>query len=190
MADVYILLPGRSFVTKKYPKYLAGLSTAKSPQQMFGAMAKSYFAREKSIDPANIYCISIMPCVSKKREAELPSMRSAGAGQDVDAVLTTREFVRMIKAEHINLSMLKECPFDSPLGESTGAGVIFGVTGGVMEAALRTAYAVVEGHNPPEDAFQSVRGTNGRREREFRLGDQTLRTCIVSGECWSTDGRH
>lgn len=170
-----------NFVTKRYPKYLENLSTAKSPQQMFGAMTKTYFAKEKGIDPANIYSISIMPCVSKKREAALPSMRSAGAGQDVDAVLTTREFVRMIKAEHINLSMLEECPFDSPLGESTGAGVIFGVTGGVMEAALRTAYAVVEGNNPSEDAFQSVRGADGRKEREFLLGDKILRTCVVSG---------
>lgn len=170
-----------NFVTKKYPRYLENLSTAKSPQQMFGAMTKTYFAQEKGIDPSNIYSISIMPCVSKKREAELPSMRSAGAGQDVDAVLTTREFVRMIKAEHINLSVLKECQFDSPLGESSGAGVIFGVTGGVMEAALRTAYAVVEGSNPSEEAFRSVRGAEGRKEREFMLGDKKLRTCVVSG---------
>lgn len=170
-----------SFVTRKYPVYLPNLSTAKSPQQMFGAMAKSYFAQAKGIDPANIFSISIMPCVSKKREAALPSMQDAGAGPDVDVVLTTREFVRMVKAEHVNLERLEERPFDSPLGESTGAGVIFGATGGVMEAALRTAYAVVEGVNPPPEAFRAVRGQEGRREREFTLGGKTLRTCTVSG---------
>ena len=148
---------------------------------MFGAMAKTYFAQKKGIDPNNICCISIMPCVSKKREASLSYMKSAGAGQDVDIVLTTREFVRMIRAEHINTRFLKEQAFDSPLGESTGAGVIFGVTGGVMEAALRTAYAVVEGKNPEADAFRAVRGRDGRREADFTLGDQTLHTCTVSG---------
>ena len=170
-----------SFVSKRYPKYLRNLSTAKSPQQMFGAMAKTYFAQKKGIDPHNICSISIMPCVSKKREASLSYMRSAGAGQDVDIVLTTREFVRMIRAEHINPKFLKDQPFDSPLGESTGAGVIFGVTGGVMEAALRTAYAVAEGHNSDPNAFQAVRGEKGRREAEFRIGDKTLHTCTVSG---------
>lgn len=170
-----------NFVSKRYPEYLRNLSTAKSPQQMFGAMAKTYFAQKKGIDPNNICCISIMPCVSKKREASLSYMKSAGAGQDVDIVLTTREFVRMIRAEHINTRFLKEQNFDSPLGESTGAGVIFGVTGGVMEAALRTAYAVVEGKNPEADAFRAVRGKDGRREADFTLGDKTLHTCTVSG---------
>ena len=170
-----------SFVSKRYPQYLRNLSTAKSPQQMFGAMAKSYFAQKNGIDPHNIYSISIMPCVSKKREASLSYMKSAGAGQDVDVVLTTRELVRMVRAEHINPQFLTEQPFDSPLGESTGAGVIFGVTGGVMEAALRTAYAVVEGHNSEPDAFQAVRGENGRREADFKIGEKTLHTCTVSG---------
>lgn len=170
-----------NFVTRRYPGYLKNLSTAKSPQQMFGAMVKSYFARKKGIDPENICSISIMPCVSKKREAALPNMDGAGAGADVDIVLTTREFVRMIRAEHVRPQVLKEESWDSPLGESTGAGVIFGVTGGVMEAALRTAYAVVEGHNPEADAFRQARGQDGRREVEFTLGGRTLRTCIVSG---------
>ncbi len=170
-----------SFVSKKYPKYLRNLSTAKSPQQMFGAVTKTYFAQKLGIDPHNICCISIMPCVSKKREAALTYMRSAGAGQDVDIVLTTRELVRLLRAEHINPKSLKEEAWDSPLGESTGAGVIFGVTGGVMEAALRTAYAVVTGKNPEADAFKEVRGEEGRKEREFFLGNKILRTCTVSG---------
>ena len=170
-----------SFVSKKYPKYLRNLSTAKSPQQMFGAMTKTYFAEKTGIDPNNICCISIMPCVSKKREAALSYMKDAGAGQDVDIVLTTREFVRMIRAEHINPRFLKEEQFDSPLGAGTGAAVIFGVTGGVMEAALRTAYAVLEGHNPDADAFKAVRGEKGRREADFTIGGKTLHTCTVSG---------
>lgn len=170
-----------NFVAKRYPKYLRNLSTAKSPQQMFGAMTKTYFAQKMGIDPHNICCISIMPCVSKKREAALSYMKSAGAGQDVDIVLTTRELARMIRAEHINPKFLKEQNFDSPLGESTGAAVIFGVTGGVMEAALRTAYAVVEGQNPEPDAFKVVRGEQGRREVQVSLGGKTLRTCTVSG---------
>lgn len=169
------------FVRKKYPAYLTNLSTTKSPQQMFGAVTKTYFADKIGVALENICCISIMPCVSKKREAALHNMNSADAGQDVDIVLTTREFVRMLKAEHINPRNLEEAVWDSPLGESTGAGVIFGVTGGVMEAALRTAYAVVEGKNPEVDAFSAVRGTDGRREREFILGDKVLKTCTVSG---------
>ncbi len=170
-----------SFVSKRYPKYLRNLSTAKSPQQMFGAMTKTYFAEKKGIDPNNICCISIMPCVSKKREAALSYMKSAGAGQDVDIVLTTRELGRMLRAEHINPRFLKEEKFDSPLGEGTGAAVIFGVTGGVMEAALRTAYAVLEGENPKADAFRVVRGEQGRKEATFELAGKTLRTCTVSG---------
>lgn len=176
------------FLKEKHPDFLSNLSTAKSPQQMFGAMAKTYFAEKTGIDPENICCISIMPCVAKKREAGLKGMDSTGLGQDVDIVLTTREFIRLLRAEHVNTSTLQETAFDSPLGEGTGAAVIFGVTGGVMEAALRTAYAVVEGKNPPVDAFCAVRedasqdvkfGT--RRETEFELGGKKLRICTVSG---------
>lgn len=181
-----------SFVSKRYPQYLRNLSTAKSPQQMFGAVAKTYFAEKKGIEPDRIVSISIMPCVSKKREASYAYMRSARAGQDVDIVLTTREFVRLLRSEHINPRVLKEGVWDSPLGESTGAGVIFGATGGVMEAALRSAYALSQGENPPADAFSQVRKTaegtdteswlaQGRREAAFRLGDRELRTCTVSG---------
>ena len=170
-----------SFIYKKYPRYIANLSTAKSPQQMFGAVTKSYFAKKQGIDPLNIVSISIMPCISKKREASYDFMNSAGAGADVDIVLTTRELVRMIKAEHINPKILPEQTWDSPLGESSGAGVIFGTTGGVMEAALRTAYALVEGHNPDPDAFAQIRGEAGRRERNFQLGDKEIKTCTVSG---------
>lgn len=169
-----------SYVNKTHPYFVPNLSTTKSPQQIFGALAKSYFAQKKGLKPKEICSISIMPCVSKKREAALFSMRSSGT-HDVDIVLTTRELIRLLRAEHINPAMLGELPFDNPLGQSTGAAVIFGASGGVMEAALRTAYHVIEGKEAPEDAFTDVRGTEGRKVREFTLGGATLRTCTVSG---------
>lgn len=170
-----------SFVAKRYPNYLKNLSTAKSPQQMFGAITKTYFAKKLGIDPKKIFCISIMPCTSKKREAALPTMSVNGEDPDVDVVLTTREFARMVKADHITPAKLPDENFDLPLGEGTGAAVIFGVTGGVMEAALRTAYAVVEGKNPDPDAFSAVRGMDGRREADITIGMATLHTCTVTG---------
>lgn len=169
-----------SYVTKKYPSFVANLSTTKSPQQIFGAIAKSFFAERKGLKPKEICSISIMPCVSKKREAALLSMRSSGA-HDVDIVLTTRELIRLLRAEHINPATLPEEPFDNPLGQSTGAGILFGATGGVMEAALRTAYHAVTGQEAPFDAFVSVRGEEGRKVSEFTIGGVTLRTCTVSG---------
>ena len=169
-----------SYVSYKYPYYIANLSTTKSPQQIFGAIAKSYFAEKKGLKPKEICSISIMPCVSKKREAELFSMRSSGT-HDVDIVLTTRELIRLLRAEHINPAILEEQPFDNPLGQSTGAGVIFGATGGVMEAALRTAHYAITGQEATAEAFSPVRGEAGRRIAEFKIGDKTLRTCTVSG---------
>ncbi len=169
-----------SFMKSQYPEMAGNLSTAKSPQQMFGAVAKTYFAEKAGIPAEKIFSISIMPCVSKKREATLPDMYSSGAGADVDLVLTTREFGRLVRAEHITPELLEEMDFDSPLGESTGAGVIFGATGGVMEAALRTAAYVLTGENPVPD-FQTVRGMEGRKESTFRIGERELSTCTVSG---------
>lgn len=169
-----------SYVSYKYPYYIANLSTTKSPQQIFGAIAKSYFAEKKGLKPKEICSISIMPCVSKKREAELFSMRSSGT-HDVDIVLTTRELIRLLRAEHINPAILEEQPFDNPLGQSTGAGVIFGATGGVMEAALRTAHYAITGQEATAEAFSPVRGEAGRRIAKFKIGDKTLRTCTVSG---------
>ena len=172
-----------SYVNKKYPYFVPNLSTTKSPQQIFGALTKSFFAQQKGLKPKEICSISIMPCVSKKREAALFSMRSSGT-HDVDIVLTTRELIRLLRAEHINPAYLDEQPFDNPLGQSTGAGVIFGATGGVMEAALRTAYKVVEGKEAPMNAFVDVRGEGdeaGRKVRTFKIGGTVLRTCTVSG---------
>ena len=169
------------FLKSQYPDMVSQLSTAKSPQQMFGAVAKSYYAQLLGVDPQRIYSVSIMPCLAKKQEASLPTMESAGAGPDVDVVLTTRELSRMIRAEHIIPAELKEEEFDEPLGMASGAGIIFGATGGVMEAALRSAYYLVTGKNPSPDAFRDVRGMDGWKEATFHIADTPIRVAVVSG---------
>lgn len=169
------------FAKSKYPEFVRDLSTAKSPQQMFGAVAKSYFAEKIGVDPKKIFCLSIMPCLAKKAECELPTMNDTGCDHDVDVSLTTRELARMLKAEHILPEKLKEEKFDSPLGEGTGAAVIFGATGGVMEAALRSAYYLVMGKNPDPDTFSNVRGMDGWKEAEFDLNGTVLKVAVVSG---------
>ena len=169
------------FLKSQYPDMASQLSTAKSPQQMFGAVAKSYYAQLLGVDPQRIYSVSIMPCLAKKQEAALPTMESAGAGPDVDVVLTTRELSRMIRAEHIIPAELKEEEFDEPLGVASGAGIIFGATGGVMEAALRSAYYLVTGKNPSPDAFRDVRGMDGWKEATFHIADTPIRVAVVSG---------
>lgn len=169
------------FVKAQYPEMVDQLSTAKSPQQMFGAVAKSYYADLLGVDPSIIYCVSIMPCLAKKHECEIPSINDAGSGADVDVVLTTREIDRMIRAEHIVPQELEEEEFDNPLGTGSGAGVIFGAAGGVMESALRTAYYLVTGANPKPDAFQEIRGMKGWKEADFDLGGTTLKVAVASG---------
>lgn len=170
-----------SFAKKQYPKFAKQLSTAKSPQQMFGAVAKTYFAQIKDISPDRICCVSIMPCTAKKGEAKLPGMDAAGTGRDVDLVLTTRELARLIGGEAIVPELIGEEEFDSPLGTYSGAGVIFGATGGVMEAALRTAYNIVTGSNPDADAFAEVRGSNPWKEKEFDIDGSKIKVAVVSG---------
>lgn len=170
-----------SFAKKQYPKFAKQLSTAKSPQQMFGAVAKTYFAKIKDISPDRICCVSIMPCTAKKGEAKLPGMDAAGTGRDVDLVLTTRELARLIGGEAIVPELIGEEEFDSPLGTYSGAGVIFGATGGVMEAALRTAYNIVTGSNPDADAFAEVRGSNPWKEKEFDIAGSKIKVAVVSG---------
>lgn len=172
------------FLKSQYPEMTDQLSTAKSPQQMFGAVTKSYFAARLGVDPGSVTCISIMPCVAKKQEADLPTMYDNGINggiKDVDYVLTTREICRLIKSEQIDVASLPEEEFDSPLGEGSGAGVIFGATGGVMEAALRTSYSIVTDKNPKPDAFSNVRGMDGWKEAEFKLGGTVLKTAVASG---------
>ena len=169
------------FLKSQYPEFTDNLSSAKSPQQMFGAVAKSYFAKKAGLDPHKMFVVSIMPCVSKKSECELPSMRDACGDPDVDVSLTTRELVRLLRSEHISVAHLPETPFDSPLGTGTGAAVIFGATGGVMDAALRSAYYLITGKNPGPDAFRAVRGMDGRKEASFNIpGAGDVRVCVVS----------
>ncbi|MCD7982386.1 MAG: [FeFe] hydrogenase, group A [Clostridiales bacterium] len=169
------------FLKSQYPDLTPNLSTAKSPQQMFGAVTKSWYAEILGVDPSRIFCASIMPCLAKKKECSLPVMNDAGAGQDVDLSLTTRELDRVIKAEMIIPALLPEEEFDMPLGVGSGAGVIFGATGGVMEAALRTAYAVLEGRNPAPDAFSVVRGPDGIKEAEVEIAGMKVKAAVAHG---------
>ncbi len=158
------------FIEHTFPEYLDNLSTCKSPQQMFGALAKTYYAQKRNIDPENIVSVSIMPCVAKKFEADRPEMRSSGY-KDVDYVLTTRELARMIKQAGLDFNALPEDNYDSIMGESTGAAVIFGATGGVMEAALRTAYEIVTGREVPFENLNitPVRGMDGIKEVTVKI---------------------
>jgi iron-only hydrogenase group A len=152
-----------------YPDLLNHLSTCKSPQQMFGSLAKTYYAEQAGIDPKDMVVVSIMPCTAKKFEAQRPEMNSSGF-QDVDYVLTTRELGRMIKEAGIDFLNLPDEDYDAPMGEYTGAGTIFGATGGVMEAALRTVYAVVTGENLPSLDIIPVRGLEGVKEATVKVG--------------------
>ena len=157
------------------------LSTAKSPQQMHGAIIKNYFADKIHEDPENIFSVSIMPCIAKKAECALPTMDSTGTGPDVDVVLNTREFVNYLRSLNIDIYSLPEDDFDSPCGDGTGAGVIFGATGGVMEAALRTCYKLATGENPDPDAFYGIRGMDGWREASIDIAGTTVKIAVVSG---------
>ncbi|HOP00513.1 MAG TPA: NADH-dependent [FeFe] hydrogenase, group A6 [Bacteroidales bacterium] len=158
------------FIEHKYPEFLPNLSTCKSPQQMFGALAKTFYAQRIKVDPSKIVSISIMPCTAKKYEADRPEMRASGY-KDIDYVLTTRELAVMIKQAGIDFRNLEPSHYDSVMGESTGAGVIFGATGGVMEAALRTAYEIVTGREVPFKNLNitPVRGMEGVKEATIKI---------------------
>lgn len=169
------------FVKAHYPELVDDVSTSKSPQQMFGAIVKSYYAEYLGLDPHKIFSLSIMPCVAKKAECAYPTMRDACGDPDVDCVLTVREVERMLRADHVDVRALGEEPFDEPLGIGTGAGVIFGATGGVMEAALRTAHYLVTGKAPAADMFSDVRGLRGWKEATFDLAGTKLCVAVASG---------
>ena len=174
------------FAKSQFPRMAKSLSTAKSPQQMFGAVMKSYFAEKIGVNPENMVSVSIMPCVAKKGEREMELFHGEYAGHDVDIALTTRELTRMIRASHIDPKSLKDVVADRPMGEYSGAGVIFGTTGGVMEAALRTAYSIIKKENPPSDAFKPVRSksfqeNDGTVEAKFKIDDIELNIAVVSG---------
>jgi NADH-quinone oxidoreductase subunit G/NADP-reducing hydrogenase subunit HndD len=166
------------FAEHFYPDLLDNLSTCKSPQQMFGAIAKTYYAEKAGVDPAKMVVVSIMPCTAKKFECERPEMNSSGY-KDVDFVLTTRELAQMLRESSVDLSQLPEEDYDDPLGQSTGAAVIFGATGGVMEAALRTAYEVITGQTLDNVDFEAVRGLEGIKEATIPVGDLQVKVAVT-----------
>ena len=170
------------FIEHIYPDFLGHLSSCKSPQQMFGALVKTYYAKARKIDPSKIVSVSIMPCTAKKFEAARPEMRDSGL-RDVDYVLTTRELAIMIKQAGIDFLKLQDMSFDRLMGESTGAGVIFGATGGVMEAALRTAYEIVTGREVPFENLNitPVRGMEGVKEASITIEDPLKEWAFLDG---------
>ncbi len=176
------------YVEHFYPKLLPHVSSCKSPQQMFGAIAKTYFAEKTSRDPASIFVVSVMPCTAKKFEAARPEMDTAKRywnnshiSQDVDVVLTSRELGRMIRRTGIDFAVLPDDEYDEPLGISTGAAAIFGATGGVMEAALRTGYELVTGKTLEQIDFQEVRGLEGIKEAVVPLNGVNLKVMVAHG---------
>ena len=169
------------FVKTRYPDMTDNLSTAKSPQQMFGAIAKTYVAHRLGVDPDKVFSVSIMPCVAKKYERTVSQVNYKDGGYDVDLGLTTRELDRFIRSDSIKPEDLTDMPFDDIFGEGSGAGVIFGTTGGVMEAALRSAYYLATGENPKADAFKDVRGMKGWKEETFDIKGTKLKVAVASG---------
>ena len=167
------------FCEHNFPEFLDNLSSCKSPHQMFGAVLKSYYAEKNGIDPAKIVVVSIMPCVAKKFEAARPEMGSEF--RDVDYVLSTRELAKMIKQAGIKFNELPDEKFDAPFEEASGAGVIFGATGGVMEAALRTVYEILENKSLDKVEFDAVRGTEGIKEAAVTMGGKEVKVAIAHG---------
>ncbi|MDD3093723.1 MAG: [FeFe] hydrogenase, group A, partial [Clostridia bacterium] len=164
------------FCEHEFPDFLDNLSSCKSPQQMFGALIKSYYAKKNNIDPSKIFVVSVMPCTAKKYEGDRQEME-----KDVDISITSRELARMIREAGVDFRSLEDAKFDDPLGEATGAGVIFGATGGVMEAALRTVYYILEGKRINELDVKPIRGTEGIKEATIKIAGIDVSVCAVSG---------
>ena len=163
-----------------FPDMTENLSSCKSPQQMFGAVTKTYYAQKMGLDPKDIVCVSVMPCTAKKFEIGRDNQNAAGV-PDVDIAITTRELARLIKRCGLNFNYLPDEGFDDPLGESTGAAVIFGATGGVMEAALRTAVEVLTGEELQKLDFEEVRGTAGIKEATYLVAGLDVKVAVASG---------
>ena len=168
------------FCEHNFPEELDHLSSCKSPQQMFGAVCKTYYAEKLGMDPKDIIVVSIMPCTAKKFEKGRADQSAAGV-PDIDFALTTRELAKLIKRKGILFNELPDEQFDTPLGIASGAGLIFGATGGVMEAALRTVYEVLEGKAAPSLDWLEVRGTEGRKEATYKVAGMDVKVCVVSG---------
>ena len=168
------------YIEMNYPELLPHLSTCKSPHQMFGALVKTYFAKREGIDPSKIYMVSVMPCIAKKFERQRAEMQNEGL-YDVDNVITTRELSRMIKQANIEFEQLEDSTFDNPMGEATGAAAIFGATGGVMEAALRTAQDILTGKDLEKIDFEQVRGGEGIKRATVNIGGKDIKVVAASG---------
>ncbi|MCI8470103.1 MAG: 4Fe-4S binding protein [Clostridia bacterium] len=168
------------YIEMNYPELLSHLSTCKSPHQMFGALLKTYYAKKEGIEPKKIYVVSVMPCIAKKFERQREEMKNEGL-YDVDNVITTRELSRMIKQANIEFTKLEESEFDSPMGEATGAAAIFGTTGGVMEAALRTAQDTLTGKNLEKIEFEQVRGGDGIKKATVNIAGKEVKVVAASG---------
>ena len=168
------------YIEMNYPELLDHLSTCKSPHEMFGAILKSYYAEKQGIDPKKIFVVSVMPCIAKKFERQREEMKNDEL-DNVDAVITTRELARMIKQGGIEFTELEDSEFDSPMGEATGAGAIFGTTGGVMEAALRTAYESLTGKELEKLDFEQVRGEEGIKRATIKIGDIDVKVAVAHG---------
>ena len=168
------------FAEKNYPDQLDHLSSCKSPHQMFGAIIKSYYAKKFNIDPEKIYTVSVMPCIAKKYECTREEMQEDGL-RDVDAVITTRELSRMIKQGNIEYTTLEDSLFDDPMGEASGAAAIFGTSGGVMEAALRTAADTIEGKDLGEFKYEAVRGGAGIKRASVTIAGKEIKVVVASG---------
>jgi len=168
------------FCEHNFPDMLDNLSTCKSPHQMFGAMLKSYYAEKMGLDPSKIFVVSVMPCTAKKFESRRPEMKATGY-PDVDEVITTRELAEMIKEAGIDFVNLEDESFDDPMGEATGAGVIFGATGGVMEAALRSVPYLLTGKDPEQVEITSVRGEDGIKIAELEVAGLKIRAAVAHG---------
>lgn len=168
------------FAEKNYGELLEHLSSCKSPHQMFGALIKSYFAEKYGIDKNKICTVSVMPCIAKKYECSREEMEVDGV-RDVDYVLTTRELARMIKQANVDFTELEDSNFDEPMGEASGAGAIFGTTGGVMEAAIRTAVDTLEGKSVEQLEYKEVRGEKGIKEATLQIVGNDVKIAVVSG---------
>lgn len=168
------------YIEMNYPELLPHLSSCKSPHEMFGAILKTYYAKREGIDPNKMYVVSVMPCIAKKFERQRPEMMEYDL-YDVDNVITTRELSRMIKQANIEFEKLEDSNFDSPMGEASGAGAIFGTTGGVMEAALRTAQDTLTGEDLPKIDFEQVRGGDGIKRATINIGGKDINVVAASG---------
>ena len=168
------------FIEMNYPELLPHLSSCKSPHEMFGAILKTYYANREGLDPEKIYVVSVMPCIAKKFERQRPEMKEDNL-YDVDNVITTRELARMIKQANIEFEKLEDSNFDSPIGEASGAGAIFGTTGGVMEAALRTAQDTLTGKDLPKIDFEQVRGGEGIKRATINIAGKDINVVAASG---------